>query len=255
MTAPVSTGLPAVPTAPALPTARYVPDVRITVNGHEIPGDVRSSVLSVRYDDGINAADRVEIELANAGLRWLAAHVRGLGVRPYPTGVRLGPVRFADGGPFDLGNQLSLALGYADAPLADVFAGEITGLDASFPSTGTPTLTLVAHDHLYRLGQGNAVRGFGLLPDFLVAAILGAENLLVAQVDPLVAGASTAVAVVNEVFGGSGRAQTGQSDLELLGRDRGEVRRRLLGRGGHAASGPAAARGEPAPRAVAGGAT
>ena len=86
----------------------------------------------------------------------------------------------------------------------------------SFPNGGMPSLTMVAHDHLHRLAQGSAARGFGLLPDFLVASILAAENLLLPFVDPAISAASTVIAALNFVFGGSGRKQRGQSDLQFL---------------------------------------
>jgi hypothetical protein len=44
--------------------------------------------MSVSYQDGVNEADRVEVELANTNLRWLQNHIRGLGFRPFPTELR-----------------------------------------------------------------------------------------------------------------------------------------------------------------------
>jgi phage protein D len=97
-----------------------------------------------------------------------------------------------------------------------VFEGEVTGLQVSFPSGGAPTMTLVAHDYLTRLARGKYSRGFGLVPDFLVAAILGAENMLLPAIDPAIAGIATAIAAINGVFSGTGIKQKGQSDLQLL---------------------------------------
>src|ERR1700720_739497 len=132
---------------------QYVPDFRLRINGEELPAAVRASVTSVVYQDGVDEADRVEVELANTNLRWLQKHIRGLGFRP-PTGLKLGPIRALDGAPdgtFDLDNKVKLAIGYAPDPLEDVFEGEITGVDAKFPNGGVPTMTLVAHDYMHRL--------------------------------------------------------------------------------------------------------
>lgn len=201
----------------AAPNLRYVPDYRITINGSAIPVPLRSSVTSVRYQDGTGAADRVEVGVANVDLRWLQSHIRGLGFQPFPTGIKIGPVRPASGdGLFDVDNKLELSMGYAPGPLEDVFKGEITGVQASFPSGGMPTMTIVAHDYLHRLTEGKYARGFGPLPDAIIAAILSAENLLIPMIDPTITVASTAIAAVNYIFGGSGRKQKGQSDLELL---------------------------------------
>jgi phage protein D len=199
-------------------TLQFVPDYRIEINGSEIPSALRASITSVVYQDGLDAADRVEVGLANANLRWLQSHIKGLGFKP-PTGVSIGPIQgpnLAGSGLFDMANKLSLSLGYADAGVAPMFKGEITGIDVSFPASGMPAMTLVAHDYLNRLSLGKYGRGFGPLPDWIIAAILCGENLLLPLIDPTVAAASTAIGVVNVIFNGSGRKQKGQSDLELL---------------------------------------
>ncbi len=198
---------------------KYAPDFRIEINDEKMPAGVRAAVSSVRYQDGRQAADRVEIGIANPDLRWLQRHIRGLGFRPFPTGVKIGPVRVADAAPdgtFDIDNKLSLAMGYAPDPLEEMFLGEITGVQVSFPNGGMPTMTVVAHDYLHRLTEGKYARGFGFLPDFLIASILSAENLLIPLIDPAVIAGSTAIAVLNLIFKGTGRKQAGQSDLELL---------------------------------------
>ncbi len=229
---------------------QYAPDFKITINGREIPDALRGAITSVRYEDGVpsmigegdeqslRGADRVEVELANPDLRWLQRHIRGLGFRPFPTDLKIGPARIknassaafglnaavvqklaaeeATDGLFDLDNRLTLAMGYAPGRLTDLFLGEITGVEADFPNSGMPVMRLVAHDYLHRLADGSVARSFGLLPDWLVAAILSAENLLLPLVDPVVGAASTATAVINAIFRGAGRKQRGQTDLQLL---------------------------------------
>ena len=94
---------------------RYVPDFNIKINDKEIPAAVRASITGILYQDGMQEADRVEIELANTNLRWLQTHIRGLGFRPFPTGVKIGPIRALEAAPdgtFDLDNKLSLSIGY-----------------------------------------------------------------------------------------------------------------------------------------------
>jgi hypothetical protein len=126
----------------------YAPDYRVRINDQDLPRALRGSVTSVRFQEGLDVADRVEIGIANTELRWLQKHVKGLGFQPFPTGVRIGPAHVSAGaeGLFDLDNKLTLALGYAPDPLVPVFEGEVTGLQVTFPSGGAPTMTLVAHD-------------------------------------------------------------------------------------------------------------
>ncbi len=196
----------------------YVPDFSLTINGSPIPSALRASITSVRYEDGVNAADRVEVGIANADLRWLQQHIKGLGFSAAPTSVAIGTSQtsLTPAGLFDVDNTLALSLGYSPGPLDQVFVGDITGVEATFPSGGMPTMTVVAHDRMHRLAEGKYSRGFGPLPDMLVAAILSAENLLIPAIDPTLAVASSAIAVVNFIFGGTGIKQKGQSDLELL---------------------------------------
>jgi hypothetical protein len=197
----------------------YAPDFRIRINGDEMPAQVRTAVTSVRYEDGRQAADRVEIGIANPNLRLLKNHIRGLGFQPFPSAVSLGPIRVGQAAPegtFDIDNKLTLSIGYAPDPLEKMFEGEITGVSVTFPNGGMPGMTLVAHDYLNRLQRGKYARGFGFLPDALIATILGAENLLIPAIDPAIIVGSTALAAVNFIFGGSGRKQRGQSDFELL---------------------------------------
>jgi hypothetical protein len=197
---------------------RFAPDFRVTINGQDLPAALRQSISSIRYEDGTQAADRVEVGIANVDLRWLQQHIRGLGFNAFPSGFGVGAARFsaAPDGLFDIDNGLRLSLGYAPGPLEEVFKGDITGVEASFPSGGMPTMSIVAHDYMHRMSEGKYARGFGPLPDAIIAAILGAENFLIPLIDPVVVAGSTAVAAVNLVFNGTGRKQKGESDLDLL---------------------------------------
>lgn len=198
---------------------QYAPDFHIQINDQDVPAQVRTAVTSIRYEDGRDAADRVEVAIANPDLRLLRNHIRGLGFQPFPSAISLGPIRLgsaAPAGTFDIDNKLTLALGYAPDPLEKMFTGEITGVTVTFPNGGMPGMTVVAHDYLNRLQRGKYARGFGFLPDALIAMILSAENLILPAIDPAILAGSTAIAAVNFIFGGTGRKQRGQSDFELL---------------------------------------
>ena len=203
----------------AYPT--YVPDFRLAINGSDMPAALKAHVTSVRYQDGLNAADRVEVGFANTNLRWLQEHIRGLGFSPLPTGVTLGPIGRFDvtaGGAFDFDNKVELGMGYAPNPLEPMFLGSVTGVDVTFPNGGMPTMTLVAHDYLNRLAPGKYARGFGPLADALVVMILSAENLLIPMIDPTITTISAALTAINVIFKGTGTKQEGESDLDLLTR-------------------------------------
>lgn len=198
---------------------KYAPAFSVQINGENLPAPLRSSITGVRFEEGLNLADRVEIGLANVNLRWLEKHIRGLGFQPFPTGIKVSSLPGLSPAPadvFNIDNKVTLALGYAPDPLEEVFIGELTGVEASFPNGGMPTMTLVAHDYLHRLSQGSYARGFGPLPDTIIASILSLENRLIPLIEPAVESASVAMAALNLIFKGTGTKQKNQSHLQLL---------------------------------------
>jgi phage protein D len=148
---------------------RYAPDYRIQIDGDPLPAAMRGRVIKITYEDGLKGADRVEIAIANDGLGWI----------DHPL--------------LQVDNRLTLAIGYAPDPLEEVFVGEITGVNAAFPASGVPTVTIVAHDFLQRLMTGTKDRAFALslpcigkfpLPDPLVADLVSLTDFLIPAVDP-----------------------------------------------------------------------
>lgn len=185
---------------------KYAPGFTVLLDGQPMPTAMRADITSLRYQDGIEGADRVEVTLANPGLRWLDHPLLQL----------------------DVG--FTLKIGYAPDPLEQVFVGEITGVTPTFPSGGVPTLTIVAHDFLQRLTTGTKDRAFALslpcigkfpLPDPLVAELVGFTNLLIPTVDLLGAAVSFLSLLILYAVDPleakrSIRIQQGQSDFDFL---------------------------------------
>jgi phage protein D len=169
------------------PNPRYVPEFKIRIDGQDIPAAMRASVTSVRYTDGSEGADQVQVSLANPDLRWL----------DHPL--------------LKLNNRLSLSLGYAPDTLEDMFVGEITTREASFPSGGAPTFTVRALDLTHRLQRGTKERGFGPLPDTAIVSLIAVENGLKPMLDP-----GAALAAVLSVLFHSPRFQANQTNFEFL---------------------------------------
>ena len=84
------------------------------MNGSAIPAALRASITGIRFETGLEGADRVELTLANEGLRWL------------------------DDPTLRLDNTLALAIGYAPDVPEQVFVGEIVGLSPTFPAAAHP---------------------------------------------------------------------------------------------------------------------
>lgn len=185
----------------------YVPDFQIQINGDNIPVALRASISSLNYQDGLEGADRVEITLANEQLRWL----------DHPL--------------LQVDNGFKLRIGYAGTPLEEVFVGEITGVEPTFPNGGMPTLKIVAQDFLQRLTKGSKDRSFSLsipsvgnfpLPDVVAASLVSATNLLIPNPDPIGGALSILITLATTIAAdspsgqqGGLRRQTG-SDFEFL---------------------------------------
>jgi hypothetical protein len=67
------------------PSNQFAPDYSVSINGMQIPTTLNASITSITYDSGLDAADRVEVTIANTGLEWLQNHINGLGFVPLPT--------------------------------------------------------------------------------------------------------------------------------------------------------------------------
>lgn len=185
---------------------KYAPEFRLKIHGEPLPTALGAAVSSISYQDGLEGADSVEVTFANPNLVWLDH-----------------PILQVD-------NGLKLSIGYAPDPLEEVFVGEITAVQPSFPNGGMPTIRVTAHDFLQRLTQGKKDRGFRIslpcignipLPDPAVAAIVSATNLLIPSLDPVGAALSTLMSLATYIVAPnlaqqSVRRQEGVSDFDFL---------------------------------------
>lgn len=185
---------------------RYAPEFTILLDGEPMPTAMRAAISSVQYQDGMEGADRVEVTLANPSLRWLDH-----------------PLLSVDRG-------FKLKIGYAPDPLEEVFVGEITGIEPTFPASGMPTIKIVAQDFLHRLTQGTKDRAFRIsipsvgnfpLPDAAVAAIVSGTNALIPGLDPIGGALSVIVTLVTflafpQFAQQAVRKQESQTDFEFL---------------------------------------
>jgi len=138
----------------------YVPDYALRLYGRPLAAELRTRVLSIRFEESLEGANRVEVELADPDLRLL------------------------DSPALDLDVRLELSLGYQPGPITPVFTGAITGVEPSFPGGGMPTVLVSAHDATRRMASGTKQRAFPYyLTDSVIATIVAAENQLVTRPD------------------------------------------------------------------------
>lgn len=166
----------------------YVPSFELATAGVTLPADLRAHVTTVRLEEALEGASRVEVQLASPDLRMME--------RPE----------------LQLELPLELSLGYLPANVRSMFAGEITGVELDLPSSDMPTLTVTAHDATARLSQGRRQRAFPYyLTDSAIAAIVATENGLVPRSDLLTASVGGL-----GIFTERPRYQHNQSDYEFL---------------------------------------
>jgi uncharacterized protein len=170
--------------------SQYIPDYAVSMDGRPLAADLRTRVMSIRFEESLEGANRVEVELANPDLRLL------------------------DSSALDLDVRLELSLGYRPSPITPVFTGTVTGVEPAFPASGMPSVLVSAHDATRRLASGTKRRGFPYyLTDSVIGAIVAAENQLVALPD-------VAASLVTGLgaFAERPRYQHGQSDYDFLRR-------------------------------------
>lgn len=149
----------------------YIPDFEVLLNRSPTPdAQLRRVITSVSLTTGLEGADRVEMVIANQARMWLDK-------RELATRV-----------PF------TLKMGYLPGKLVHMFGGEITGVAASFPSSGVPQLTISAQDARHRLKEGRQA-GWHANPqrdsnepkadDALISEVAGKYELQARQ-DPIV---------------------------------------------------------------------
>jgi uncharacterized protein len=176
----------------ALPDT-FIPDFDLALSGMPVPAELRASIVSVKFEESLQAASRVEVQVANPDLHFLDDRL------------------------LDLKVQLELRMGYQPDGMVPMFTGDITGIEPSFPSSGVPTITVSAHDFLQRLSEGTKQRTFPyFLPDSLIAAIVAAENQLLMIPDPLTSATTGLVAVLGAFYKRPQRVQDRKSDLDFL---------------------------------------
>jgi hypothetical protein len=186
--------------------AQYAPAFAIRLNGSPLPPDIRGLISSVTWTDGMEGADRVEVAMANPSLK-LLNH----------------PLLTPD-------TEFRLSIGYSPDPLEEVFVGEITGIEPTFPSSGMPTMRLSAQDYLNRLTKGKKDRAFRIsiptignfpLPDPVVTALTAALDGLIPALDPVGGALATILALGSYLsfpqFSQLGvRQQKSESDFSFL---------------------------------------
>ncbi|MEX0782776.1 MAG: VgrG-related protein [Dehalococcoidia bacterium] len=139
-----------------------LPQLYLTIGGSEVPGDLSQAISKVDVDLHLYLPDMFVIEVHDEGFRWIEHSL-----------VKIGQL-------VDVSVRSSEE---EQRPPVALLSGEIVAIEASYPESGVPTLTLRGYDLSHRLHRGRKVRSFLQMTDSDIATQIAQERGLAADVD------------------------------------------------------------------------
>lgn len=121
--------------SPGLPHVDYyAPRFRVEVGGVELSPQTNGDILSLSVKLDLEQMGSFEMTVANIATFKSVEEV----------------FKYSDGDRFDIGKQVNIKMGYADA-LLFMIEGQITSVAPKFPQSGPPTLTVSGQDGMFKL--------------------------------------------------------------------------------------------------------
>jgi phage protein D len=112
----------------------YAPRFRVEIDGEQLAPATNGDILSLSVKMDLEQMGSFDMTVANIATFRSAAQV----------------FKYSDGDRFDIGRQVHIKMGYADA-LLSMINGQITSVAPKFPQAGSPTLTVSGQDGMFRL--------------------------------------------------------------------------------------------------------
>ena len=152
-----------------VPTDTYVPDFAITINGRSFfRYGMNVDIVSVSITETINLADTFTFAVREHN--------------PKPERFASGELTWLDSQTFDDGNKIEVEVGY-QGNRAIKLIGKITGMNANFPESGAPQLTVRGLSQYDELFRRRWKKPFADRTDSEIAGVLAGELGLTADVD------------------------------------------------------------------------
>lgn len=112
----------------------YAPRFRVEIDGEQLAPATNGDVLTLNVKMDLDQMASFDMTVANTATFRSAREV----------------FKYSDGDRFDIGRQVHIKMGYADA-LMSMINGQITSVAPKFPTAGTPTLTVSGQDGMFKL--------------------------------------------------------------------------------------------------------
>lgn len=148
---------------PAKGAEGLAPEVRLRVDGQDVPLEAEADVIEVSVLQDVSAPGMFAVRLMNWDLDKLQ-------------------FTWSDDPLFAEGAEVEVLMGYM-GELEPVFVGEITGLEPEFRADETPTVTVRGYDRGHRLLRGRKTRSFIQVKDSDIAAQVAEEAGLTAEAE------------------------------------------------------------------------
>jgi Rhs element Vgr protein len=139
-----------------------LPQLYLTIGGAEVPGDLSEAISRVDVDLHLYLPDMFAIEVHDEGFRWIEHSL------------------------VKIGQLVEVAVRSSEEEqksATSLVSGEIVAIEAGYPESGVPTLTLRGYDLSHRLHRGRKVRSFLQMTDSDIATQIAQERGLAAEVD------------------------------------------------------------------------
>jgi phage protein D len=153
----------------------YAPRFRVEIDGEQLSPQTNGDILSLSVKMDLEQMASFDMTVANIPTFRSAAEV----------------FKYSDGDRFDIGRQVHIKMGYADA-LLSMINGQITSVAPKFPQSGPPTLTVSGQDGMFKLKdrrpeESEQIQYIDHRDSDIAMAIAGRNNLhfVVDQSDPI----------------------------------------------------------------------
>ena len=144
------------------PVIPLQPQLYISFGGSPAPGDLSQAIARLEVDTHLFLPATFSIRLHDEGFRWIEHDMLKIGQE------------------VEISGKASVDEQGTAAPL---LSGEVTSIEASYPESGSPTLTVRGYDMAHRLHRGKKVRTFLQMTDSDIAKEIAQERGLQAEAD------------------------------------------------------------------------
>lgn len=145
-----------------MPVIPLQPQLYISFGGSPAPGDLSQAVARLEVDTHLFLPAMFSIRMHDEGFRWIEHDLLKIGQA------------------VEISGRASEDEQGAAEPL---LTGEIVSIEATYPESGSPTLTIRGYDMAHRLHRGKKVRTFLQMTDSDIARAIAQERGLQAETD------------------------------------------------------------------------